>query len=129
MSDLQTRAEAFLALADNATPGVWEDGALMGRPTIFFARGNHTTPIAVIYDEAINADDNLPFVVAARNDAPGLVADLLAEVERLRGGLRDYVRKYHAWMHNGAFSSCEFCANRLAEFNTTQEADHAPNHP
>ena len=83
MSDtLRARAEAFLALADKATPAPWIDdnGYRVLTEHDFLWEIKHAPHYPLTPSPADNE-----FVCAARNDAPGLVTDLLAEVERLRG--------------------------------------------
>mgnify|MGYP001595539327 CR=1 FL=1 len=71
---LEQRAAAFLALAEKATEGPWTRRP--GGKGVMFP-----------YDKVTNehAEANASLMIAARNDAPALVADLLAEVRRLRG--------------------------------------------
>ncbi len=72
MSSLPERAAAFLALAEKALDAPWA--------VRFGTYAVHQPELHYWIPQDIN-DSN--FVVAARNDAPALVRDLLAENERL----------------------------------------------
>ena len=88
MTDLRARAESFLAAAQNASPAPW-------RAT---SHCDVWSPMKLVvrhaFSSATEGDaDNADFIVAARNNAPALVGDLLAEVERLTTAmLRVYER-------------------------------------
>ena len=76
MSTLEQRAEAFLALADAAIDGKWQ----VGENTDDWER-QFPNPFKRGTDDVDLANARL--WVAARNDAPTLIRDLLAESKRL----------------------------------------------
>ena len=79
-TSLEQRAAAFLALAEKATLGPWmtRNNGLYAQYIFTLLNRNGTIG-------HFNEGYDSLFSAAARNDAPALVADLLAEVRRLRG--------------------------------------------
>ena len=113
-------AAAFLALASKATPGPWVafDDKLRSTGVGSHARihevqqGGHKQPPVVNWEGFEDSDRthkghaaNVLFIVAARNDAPALVRDLLTEVTRLRDALRHY---YNTPGHQNC--GCDACS-------------------
>lgn len=102
MSDtLRQRAQAFLAAADKAPPAPWgleidfaDDDWGHSHSCILGVKDAEGKLAAHFEDQPDNVQEAVAlFALAARNDAPALVADLLAEVEVINPALADVTRR------------------------------------
>lgn len=78
--DLQQRAQAILDAAEKMTPGPWDS-----------AEYDTFRSVGPIHIEGGILSDDDRGLLALRNDAPGVIRDLLAENERLR------LENEHGW--------------------------------
>ncbi len=88
MADLTKRVEAFIAKADKATKGPWhghkDDCAQVWTDDYPVAFCDTAGEESEEGPTKAQANLNEDFIVASRNDAPGLMRELLAEREKMR---------------------------------------------